>query len=118
MALRRTAGRGRRETYRRPQARSWLRRERRPGAGPGMRSLSRWPVTTKEGFALPLGARRRIGHSLHQLHDEGVEFRGGGFIDRLIEVVGRRVIALGKPALLNGGFGRTFFSAEIEHEGR
>src|SRR6185437_4850380 len=107
MALRQTAGRGRRETYRHRRARSWLPRERRPGAGAGMRSLSRWPVTTKEGVALPFGARRRIGHALHQLHDKGIEFRGGGFIDRLVEVVGRRVIPLGKPALLNGGFGRT-----------
>src|SRR5271169_2627751 len=51
----------------------------------------------EERIVLPLRARRTVGHLLQQAHDNPVELRRRSLIHRLIQIVGRLVIAVAHP---------------------
>ncbi len=74
-------------------------------------------VTSEEGIGLPPGASGRVrGFNEETANDFLVE-RGGGEIFWLIEVVRRRVIAIGEPVLENFLFGRAGERADVHFDG-
>ena len=60
-------------------------------------NIDRFRVSPEETIWLPLGAMVAIGDVDEQGSDDLFVFRGGGEVDRLVHVVGWRVIALGQP---------------------
>src|SRR5579859_3403056 len=70
--------------------------------------------TAEEAVAVPLWPAVGVGDSFGQRQDYLVEIHRGFEIDRLMNVIRRRVIALLQPLLGRGLFRRPFFVAHFE----
>src|SRR3979411_2862167 len=81
-------------------------------------SLSSFCVAPKETIFIPLGPMIAIGNVDEQAPDNLFIFRRGGKIDRLVNVVRRRMVALGQPIFENLYLGRIGFRSNTHGERR
>ena len=82
------------------------------GYGPG------WREPPEEAVGVPARTRGPVGDRLDHREIEPVEVGGRLEVDRLAEIVGRRVVPLGPPLLHDLVLGRILAEAEFREDGR
>jgi hypothetical protein len=71
----------------------------------------------KNESSFHLGARGTVGHPFEQAYDDPIELGRGRLIHRLIQIVGRLVIAVANKIVENLIFRRAELVAEFERQG-
>ena len=72
----------------------------------------------EEAVGLPLRACAGVGDALDQIQNDLVELRRGGFVHGLIQIVGRSVITILQPILVQLFLGRPGQISELERQRR
>src|SRR2546421_2550332 len=93
-------------------------RSSRFGGFSGGMSIAMRRETTEKTVAVPVRPVGGIGDSFGQSQNHFVEIHGGFEIDRLMNVIRRRMIPLRQPLLGRGFFRRPFFLADLEPQRR
>src|SRR5260370_39367911 len=81
-------------------------------------SLDSTGEAAEEAIGFPLGTCIGVGDALDQMQNDLVELRGGGLVDRLIQIVGRSMIAILQPILVELFFRRPMQISELESQRR
>src|SRR5438128_966614 len=84
-------------------------------------ALARWLCSrpgesSEETLGIPLRTLRRISDPLCECKQDMIELGGGSFVHRLLEIVGRGVVAVFQPFFMQLLLGRVWFVTEAEDQ--
>src|SRR4051812_3479523 len=70
--------------------------------------------SSEETLGIPLGTLRGISDPVSEFKQDMIELGGGSFVHRLIEIIGRSMVAVFQPFFMQLLLGRIWFVTEAE----